>query len=257
MDLQKFKTDTRFFGYFLMGLGIIFLALFLFVFGLAAIFFIVFIGWAIFIFYYLRFLVTYSFTARIVAAVVVAIITLVIFSWAYNNPSFNEPKSKSAKSTAAKLVDCSSKPDAPLSSVDGLTYDLYSGILDTKKGSPEPTAATKTRTFSLKALTDKTSAESFYFQVRPKELTAGLKGYNELMEVCNTENKGSSSYITKNYSGEAGAVKDDNVTARASFFHGGKYILEPGDYRVDGYIWNRDSKKWVLVARETGLKITE
>lgn len=256
MNLEKFKTDTRFFGYFLMGLAILSVLVFLFVFGFAVIFFIVLIGWAILVFYYLRFLVKYNFTARLIAIVVAVVITLSLFFWAYNSSSINKSGGKSSKS-GPTLITCTSKPDASLGSVPGITANLYSGKLDQTKGSPEPENTTNTRTFSLKALTDKVSKESFYFKMAPSNEGGSIKGYDELMEVCNADNKGSSTYITKNISPESGAVKEDDVTSRWSFFHGGKYILEPGNYRVDGYVWSSDTKKWTLVARVTGLTITE
>lgn len=82
MDLQKLRTDTKLFGYLIMGLAAVFLFIFFFVFGLAAVFFIVLFGWLILLFYYLRFLVTYNFTARLIVLVLAIILTFGIFFWA-------------------------------------------------------------------------------------------------------------------------------------------------------------------------------
>jgi hypothetical protein len=255
MNLEKFKTDTKLFGYLLMGLAFLAALVFLFVFGFAVIFFIVLIGWAILIFYYLRFLVKYNFTARIIAFVIAILITIGIFFWAYNSTMVK--KNVSTKTSGPTLVACTSTADATLGTVDGITADLYSGSLDQVKGSPDPKDATNTKTFSIKSITDKTSKESFYFRMAPSQEGGSIKGYDELMEVCNQDNKGSSTYITKNTSPESGAVKDDTVMARWSYFHGGKYLLEPGEYRADGYVWSSKTKKWTLVKRVVGITVTE
>jgi hypothetical protein len=88
MNLEKIKTDTGLFGYFLVGLAALFLLIFLLVFGFAAIFFIVLVGWSILIFYYLRFLITYNFTARLVALLLAIVLTLGVFFWAWQSPLF-------------------------------------------------------------------------------------------------------------------------------------------------------------------------
>jgi hypothetical protein len=91
VDLDKIKTDTKLFGYLLIGLGIFSAFAFLFVFGFVFIFFLVLIGWVILTLYYLRFLVRFNFTARVIAIILAVLITVGLFYWAYNTHIDSSP----------------------------------------------------------------------------------------------------------------------------------------------------------------------
>jgi hypothetical protein len=258
MNLEKFKTDTKLFGYLLMGFAILSALIFLFVFGFAVIFFIILVGWAVLVFYYLKFLVKYNFTARVIAIAVAIVVTLGVFFWAYQSPLFH--KSKGTKSTTKgevingiTMVPCTKTLADKPEKVAGTNADLYSGALLDQ--SVEPKDANNVRTFSLKGLTAKTEKNSFFSHF---DMTDGspITGYDDGMEVCNVDNKTNVSYNIASNDYED-IVDEPNVTARMHYFHGGKYIPQPGTYRVDQFIRDKADGKWKLVNRVEGITITD
>lgn len=258
MNLEKFKNDTRFFGYFLMGLGALFLLIFLLVFGFAAIFFIVLIGWAILIFYYLRFLITYNFTARVIALGVAILLTIGIFFWAYNSPLFSKSSGKNAKTkgevvNGITLVACTKTLADKPARISGLDTELYSAPL--LKNSADPKDANNVRTFSLKGLNEKTEANSFFSNFRMSDGST-IQGYDDEMEVCNVDNKANLNYTVASNDADD-IIKEDNVTARTHYFHGGKYIPQPGTYRVDQFVRDKVDGQWKFVNRVENITITE
>ena len=52
-------------------------------------------------------------------------------------------------------------------------------------------------------------------------------------------------------------MSEDNVTGRTHYFHGGKYIAEPGSYRVDYLVRDKADGQWKLVKRVENITITE
>jgi hypothetical protein len=256
MELQEFKTDSKKFSLLLFGGATLFIVLFLLIFGFSFIFFLVLLLWFVAITLFFKFFLKFGFMYWFGLLAFMFVLSLGLFSWAFKSPTVHKNFGLGRQAVArAKLEECTSKPNAPLKTVAGMKGTLYGGKLDVVKGSPEPKDDAGIRTFSLKGLRAKTEQNSFYFEVRKVD-GSGIKGYNDLIEICNEDNKGSSMYLTKN-SSPNGVVKEDNVTARIAYFHGGEsYILEPGKYRVDGYIRDLNGN-WVLVAREEGITITE
>lgn len=258
MNLEKFKTDTKFFGYLLMGLALVFLFIFFFVFGLAAIFFIVLVGWLILIFYYLKFLITYNFTARLIALAVAIVLTLGIFFWAYNSPLLKRSGNKKAATkgevvNGITLIPCTKTlADKPVT-ISGTRSYLYSAPLTDK--SADPKDANNIKTFSLKGLNDKTEKNSFFAHFDMAD-DSTILGYDEEMEVCNAGNKTNATYTVASHDADD-IVKENVVTGRTHYFHGGKYIPQPGTYRVDYLVRDKADGAWKLVNRVEGITITE
>lgn len=251
--LTKIKKNPSLIGYILLGTLLLFFLLFWYFFGFATMTFLFILFFVAIVYVFFKFVVVlFDITKRVFFVGGILLFILIVFVWGISSPSINK---RNKKTSGPYLEACTSKPGAPLQSIEGLTYDIYGGVLDVVKGSPDPKDENSVRTFSLKGLQEKTEKNSLYFMIRKAD-DSTIKGYDETIEVCNKDNKGSSTYLTK-YQSADGVVKEDSVVARYSYLHGGKYyILEPGAYRVDGYVRDLNGK-WVLVAREEGIVITE
>ncbi|MEI7792398.1 MAG: hypothetical protein WCI57_02855 [Candidatus Berkelbacteria bacterium] len=150
------------------------------------------------------------------------------------------------------LSECTSTMSDIPRMLDGWKDTIYSAPY-IGKGSNEVANANDVRTFSYKGLVDKTEPNSMH--VRFEKMDGGyITGYATTMEVCNQDNKANYSYVTKYQSPTS--VAGANTVASINYFHGGKYVFAPGNYRIDAYI--RDtSGTWHLVDRMTGITITD
>ena len=150
------------------------------------------------------------------------------------------------------LSDCTSTVSDIPRMLDGWKDTIYSAPY-VGTGSNEVSNANDARTFSYKGLVDKTEPNSMH--VRFEKQDGGyITGYASTIEVCNQDNKANYSYVTKYQSPTS--VAGPNTVASVNYFHGGRYVFAPGNYRIDAYIKDT-SGTWHLVDRMTGITITD
>lgn len=256
MDLvKKLKEDSKFLLAIMAVLAIIVMTFFFFWAGLVLLFSIALIAWVVFFFTYFRYLLEGSLVFRLVVFGLFLVLTIGLLYKAAPG-RFGFLGTKVAGGTVVNgitLVPCSRTLADKPAKIEGLKTDLYSAPLFPK--SADPYQANNVRTFSLKGLTDKTEMNSFFSHFNMSNGST-IQGYDDGMEVCNADNKTNVSYsIASN--DDADIVKESNITARTHYFHGGKYIAEPGTYRVDQFVRDKADGKWKLVSRVEGITITE
>ena len=255
--ILRLKEDSKFLLIMMMVLAVIVLALFFFWAGLVALFFIGLVIWIVYVFFYLRVLFKISFSFRIVVYLVLLFVTFgLLYKAVPEKFHFGGSKVKVKNGVVVNgitLVPCSRTLADKPTKLAGLDTDLYSAPLT--KNSADPEQANNVRTFSLKGLTDKTEANSFFAHFDMSD-NSTIQGYDDGMEVCNSDNKTNVSYNTAS-NDSSDIVTESNVTARTHYFHGGKYIAEPGIYRVDQFVRDKADGKWKLVNRVEGITITE
>lgn len=150
------------------------------------------------------------------------------------------------------LSECTSSISDVPQMLDGWKDTIYSAPY-IGEGSNEVSNANDVRTFSYKGLLNKAEPNSMH--VRFEKLDGGyITGYATTMEVCNENNKANYSYVTKYQSPTS--VAGANTVASVNYFHGGRYVFAPGNYRIDAYIKDT-SGTWHLVDRMTGITITD
>ncbi len=162
--------------------------------------------------------------------------------------SSNSPKAEKS-ADGVILASCTSTIDDKPAAMDGWTSTIYSAKLESS--TPDIGKASEVRTFSYNGIKNKTEENSLYVRI---EKTDGshITGFGTTMEACSSDNKTSKYYTTS----DTNHTASENVVASTHYFHGGKYLYGPGDYRVDVYIKTLDGV-WHLVDRMTDIKITD
>lgn len=255
MDLlKKLWKDSKFLFAVMAVLAIIVMTFFFFWAGLVLLFFIALIAWVVFFFTYFRYLLEGSLVFRLVVFGLFLILSVGLLYKAAPGKFGALGKVAGGKVVnGITLVPCSRTLADKPAKIEGLKTDLYSAPLFLKLA--DPYQANNVRIFSLKGLTDKTEMNSFFSHFNKFDGST-IQGYDDGMEVCNTDNKTNISYnIASN--DDTDIVNESNVTARTHYFHEGKYIAEPGTYRVDQFVRDKADGKWKLVNRVEGITITE
>lgn len=256
MDLiNKIKEDSKFLLALMAILAGIVLLFFFFWAGLVLLFFIAFIIWIGFFIAYFKYLFQISWVFRVVIFVVLLVLTLgLLYKAAPDRFQFGKRANpKGEVVNGITLVPCSRTLADKPTKLPGLNTDLYSAPLTENSADPED--ANNVRTFSLAGLNNKTEKNSFFSHFDMADGST-IQGYDDGMEVCNADNKTNVSY---NIAGndDSDIVEEANVTGRTHYFHGGKYIAEPGTYRVDQFVRDKADGQWKLVNRVEGITITE
>jgi hypothetical protein len=176
-----------------------------------------------------------------------------LISWIGNSKSTSSPETSDLTTTnGIKLSKCTSTLADKPQMLDGWKVTIYSAPY-IGQGSNEVSNANSARTFSYKGLVDKSEPNSMHARFEKID-SSYITGYYTTMEVCNKDNMANYSYVTKFNNDNKGA--GENTIASVNYFHGGKYVFEPGTYRIDAYI--RDlSGKWHLIDRMENISITE
>lgn len=147
------------------------------------------------------------------------------------------------------ISDCTSTiNDSPVM-LSGWKSTIYSAPLLTN--SPNPDQTNNVRSFSHNGIKNKTESNSLYVRIEKAD-GSYITGYGTTMEACSDDNKTSFSYTTA----DTDHIASENTVASVHYLHGGRYLHETGNYRVDIYIKDTNNK-WHLVDRMTDITITE
>lgn len=253
--LKKLKEDANLLLTIMMVFAVFALLLFFFWAGLVLFFFVSIFIWIVFMFTYFRFLFKFSFNFRILVFIILFIITFFII---YKTVPEKFGASKNSNSVSGevvngiKLVPCTKTLNDKPVKISNVKTTLYSAPLENT--SPSSDKANNIRTFSLNGINNKTEKNSFYGRFEMADGST-IMGYDEEMEVCNADNKANYNYNVASHNDDT--VKENNVTARTHYFHGGKYLPLPGVYRVDYLVKDKADGQWKLVDRVEGITITE
>lgn len=163
-----------------------------------------------------------------------------------NGSSANYEKS----SDGVRLSTCTSTINDQPKLLNGWKVTTYSAPL--LKDSPNPDQANNVRTFSYSKIKSKSETNSLYTRIERADQNAYITGYGTAMELCDSNNKASYSYVTANTDYVAG----ESVVASIHYIHGGNYLHGPGNYRADVYVKTTDGV-WHLIDRLTNIVITE
>jgi hypothetical protein len=235
---EKFKKDSKFAMLVLLGIALAVLILFAILVGFTIWFWIILLLWIVF---FVRFNILFKLAFMSFILIVIAILVLSIALMV----SGSIEKSGSKSSSTGGLVACTSTlSDAP-TTIAGYKATMYAQPVESNT-----IADNGTRTFSMKALADKTGDDIFY---RIEKTDGGFfPGVKGLIEVCNEDNKTEKWETTKD-STTTGA--SDTATAMIFYMHGNDKMEKPGKYRVDAYTDAGGS--WKLVGRISDITITE
>jgi hypothetical protein len=169
------------------------------------------------------------------------------------NLDFIDNKSPSSnKETSADgiaLSTCTSTANDEPAILEGWKTTIYSApLLSNTPGSDQKN---NIKTFSYSGIKNKTEKNSIYVRIEKTD-SSYITGYGTTIEACTVDNKTAYLYTTSDTS----FVASENVIASEHYLHGGKYLHGAGDYRIDVYIKDLNSK-WHLVDRIADVTITE
>lgn len=182
----------------------------------------------------------------IILAIVLVLIIILIFCFVIRKDGGDS----SVKSSTG-LVSCTATASDQPQEYPGWKTRLYAAPLQSTSTYAD-VPDNGTRTFSIKELKAKTSANSLYFRYE-KELSETIGGTKEIVEICNSQNK------TKQYETTTTTTTSpasDEASAVVTYLHDGiYYINQPGDYRADAYIYVDGA--WHFTDRLTDITLTE
>lgn len=169
-----------------------------------------------------------------------------------SSKSSNNNSVSSSSNNKVELVACTSTASTQPVALAGWKTRLYGAPLqDSSSNADVPDNGA--RSFSIKALADKTSPNSLYNRVEHSDGSV-ITGAKSVMEVCNKDNKAPKYYTTATDTTSTPA--SSNTTAQTHFLHGGGYTAGgPGEYRIDAYVY--ENGKWNFTSRITGVTFTE
>jgi hypothetical protein len=165
------------------------------------------------------------------------------------NDSKSNKDSGSQTVNEISLADCTSTISNQPTTLADWKVVIYSGPL--RSLTPTPAEANNVRTFSYQGIKNKTEANSVYADLRRSNDNM-ISGYDTTIEVCNSDNKANSAYVTKNTNSPVG----EGVVASNHYLQGGAYLFGPGTYRVDAYVKDLNGT-WHLLARMENITVTD
>lgn len=191
----------------------------------------------------------------LVLLIVLAIVLFVAIFWVIvfkdDSSSSADANAKTKSVNGPELVSCTSTTGVQPADYKGWKTRLYSAPLqDDSSNTDVPDNGA--RSFSIKALADKTSPNSIYHRAEHADGSM-ITGAKSVMEVCNNDNKAPKYYTT---STDTSNPASENTTAQIHYLHGGTYTAGgAGTYRIDGYIYVDGA--WRLTTRISNVTLTD
>ncbi len=248
INLDMKNNKTKFLVFLIPALLSISIAFWKMGFGIS--FWIVVLLWfIIFLLFFVRPFLKIAVSFWVILFVTFILSMLISFNVIFSGGS-NSTSGAVLKSTdGIALSECTSTASDTPKMLDEWKSVIYSAKLE--ESSPDASAANDVRTFSYKGINSKTETNSLYSRIEKVD-GSYITGFGTTMEVCDSDNKTTKSYVTfdTNY------VASENVVASTHYLHGGKYLHGTGNYRADIYIKTTDGK-WHLVDRMSGITVTE